>query len=100
MQKTSSEETRRRSELRIINRMKTGCLIQDLRRIDLNNLVTSKEGGSFIIGEVTNPNVSPSVGDASLVIEGEEFAGDVVRYTGSQVVFEPSSFDEIAKKFA
>ena len=100
MQKTSSEETRRRSELRIINSMKTGCLIQDLRRIDLNNLVTSKEGGSFIIGEVTNPNVSPSVGDASLVIEGEEFAGDVVRYTGSQVVFEPRSFEEIAKKFA
>ena len=57
--------------------MKTGCLIQDLRRIDLNNLVTSKEGGSFIIGEVTNPNVSPSVGDASLVIEGEEFAGRI-----------------------
>ena len=39
-------------------------------------------------------------GDASLVIEGEEFAGDVVRYTGSQVVFEPRSFEEIAKKFA
>jgi hypothetical protein len=80
--------------------MKTGCLIQDLRRIDLNNLVATKEGGSFIMGEVTNPNVSPSVGDASLVIEGEEFPGDVVRFTGSQVVFEPSSFDEIAKKLA
>ena len=80
--------------------MKNGCLIQDLRRIDLNNLVTSKEGGLFIIGEVTNPNVSPSVGDASLVVEGEEFPGVVVRYTGSQVVFEPSGFDEIARKLA
>jgi hypothetical protein len=100
MEKSSPEETRGPSELRIIDSMKNGCLIQDLRRIDLNNLVTSKEGGSFVIGEVTNPNVSPSVGDASLVIDGEEFAGDVVRYTGSQVVFEPSSFDEIAKKFA
>jgi hypothetical protein len=80
--------------------MKTGCLIQDLRRIDLNNLVAKKEGGSFIVGDVANPNVSPSVGDASLVIEGEEFPGDVVRYTGSQVIFESNSFDEIAKKLA
>jgi hypothetical protein len=78
--------------------MKTGCLIQDLRRIDLTKLAATQEGGSFITGEVVNPNVSPSLGDASLVIDGEEFAGNVVRYTGSQVVFESDSFDEIARK--
>ena len=78
--------------------MKTGCLIQDLRRIDLTKLAATQEDGSFITGEVVNPNVSPSLGDASLVIDGEEFAGNVVRYTGSQVVFESDSFDEIARK--
>jgi hypothetical protein len=80
--------------------MKTGCLIQDLRRIDLTNLVATQEGGSFITGDVVNANASPSPGDASLVIEGEEFAGNVVRYTGSQVVFESDSFEEIAKKLS
>ena len=52
----------------------------------MKNLIAKREGGSFITGDVTNQQVSPSVGDASLVIEGEEFAGDVVRYTESQVL--------------
>lgn len=80
--------------------MKTGCLIQDLRRIDLKNLVATREDGLLIIGEVASQNVSPSLGDASLVIEGEEFAGNVVRYTGSQIMFESDRFEEIAKKLA
>ena len=79
--------------------MKTGYLIQDARRIELKNLIAKREGGSFISG-VTNQHVSPSVGDASLVIEGEEFAGDVVRYTESQVVFESGRFEEIEKKLS
>jgi hypothetical protein len=38
--------------------------------------------------------------DASLVIEGKEFAGNVVRYAGSQVIFESGRFEEIAKKLS
>jgi hypothetical protein len=48
----------------------------------------------------SSQNVSLSVGDASLVIEGEEFAGNVVRYTESQVIFESGRFEEIAKKLS
>jgi hypothetical protein len=80
--------------------MKTGYLIQDVRRIELKNLNANREDGSFIIGDVANQHVSPSVGDASLVIEGEEFAGDVVRYTESQVFFESGRFEEIEKKLS
>ncbi len=80
--------------------MKTGYLIQDVRRIELENLTAKLEGGSFITGNVANQHVSPSLGDASLVIEGEEFAGNVFRCTGSQVVFESDRFEEIAKKLS
>ena len=66
----------------------------------MKNLIAKREGGSSISGDVTNQHVSPSVGDASLVIEGEEFAGDVVRYTESQVVFESGRFEEIEKKLS
>jgi hypothetical protein len=89
-----------RLPLRTSNRMKTGYLIQDVRRIELKNLIAKREGGSFITGDVANQQVSPSVGDASLVIEGEEFAGNVVRYTESQVIFESGRFEEIAKKLS
>jgi guanylate kinase len=92
--------TRDRFALRNLNSMKTGYLIQDVRRIELGNLTAKREGGSFITGDVANQNVSPSVGDASLVIDGEEFAGNVFRYTGSQVIFESDRFEEIAKKLS
>ena len=48
----------------------------------------------------SSQNVSLSLGDASLVIEGEEFAGNVVRCSGSQVIFESDRFEEIAKKLS
>jgi hypothetical protein len=80
--------------------MKTGYLIQDVRRIELKNLIAKRDGGSFITGDVADQRISPSVGDASLVIEGEEFAGNVVRYTGSQVIFESDRFEELAKKLS
>jgi len=80
--------------------MKTGYIIQDVRRIELKNLIAKREGGSFIICDVANQQVSPSVGDASLVIEGKEFAGNVVRYTESQVIFESDRFTEIAEKLS
>jgi hypothetical protein len=92
--------THDRLPLRILNRMKIGYLIQDVRRIELKNLIAKREGGSFITGDVAIEHVSPSVGDASLVIEGEEFAGNVVRYTESQVIFESDRFEEIAKKLS
>jgi hypothetical protein len=79
--------------------MKTGFLIQDLRRIELKNLVANREGRS-ISAELTNQNASPSVGDASLVIDGEEFAGNVARFTESKVDFESDRFEEIAKKIS
>jgi hypothetical protein len=78
--------------------MKTGYLIQDVRRIELKNLNANREDGSFIIGDVANQHVSPSVGDASLVIEGKEFAGTVVRHTESQVIFESDRFKEVEQK--
>ena len=80
--------------------MKTGYLIQDVRRIELENLTAKSEGGAFVTGDVANQHASPSVGDASLVIEGEEFAGNVFRCTGSQVIFESDRFAEIAEKIA
>ena len=80
--------------------MKTGYIIQDVRRIELKNLIAKREGGSFIICDVASQQVSPSVGDASLVIEGKEFAGNVVRYTESQVIFESDRFTEIAEKLS
>ena len=78
--------------------MKTGYIIQDVRRIELKNLIAKREGDSLIIGDVVNQQVSPSVGDASLVIEGKEFAGNVVNYTESQVTFESDRFKEITEK--
>ena len=91
---------RDRRPLRTLNSMKTGYLIQDVRRIELKNLIAKRDGGSFITGDVADEHASPSVGDASLVIEGEEFAGNVVRYTGSQVIFESDRFEELAKKLS
>jgi hypothetical protein len=40
------------------------------------------------------------MGDASLVIDREEFGGNVVRYTESQITFESDSFEEIEKKLS
>ena len=80
--------------------MKSGCLIQDLRRIELKNLVANREDRSCIRADLAVQNVSPSFGDASLVIEGEEFAGNVSRFTESQVDFESERFEEIAKKLS
>jgi hypothetical protein len=42
----------------------------------------------------SSQNVSRSLVDASLVIEGEEFAGNIVHYAGSQVIFESGRFEE------
>jgi hypothetical protein len=78
--------------------MKTSCLIQDLRRIELKNLVANREGRSYISADFAGQNASPSFGDASLVVEGEEFAGNVARFTESQVQFESDRFEEIAQK--
>ena len=44
--------------------------------------------------------IFPFLRDASLVIDGEEFAGNVVRYTESQVIFESDRFEEIEKKLS
>lgn len=86
--------------LRTLDGMKTGYIIQDVRRIELRNLIAKREGGSFIIGDVANQQVSPSIGDASLVIEGNEFAGNVVSHTESQVIFESDHFTEIAERLS
>jgi hypothetical protein len=80
--------------------MKTACLIQDLRRMELKNLIARREGEPCIIADRADMSVTPSVGDASLVIDGEEFAGNVVRFTESHVTFEPESFEEIEKKIS
>jgi hypothetical protein len=73
----SSEDTRYHSQLRTLNGMKTGCLILDVRRVDLSDLAATRQRGSFIVGDTANEHVSPSRGDASLVVGGEECVGDV-----------------------
>jgi hypothetical protein len=35
-----------------------------------------------------------------LIVEGEEFAGNVVRGSGSQVIFESDRFEEMAGKLS
>jgi len=40
--------------------MKTGCLIQDVRRVDLSDLAATRQGGSFIGGDIANENVAQS----------------------------------------
>ncbi len=80
--------------------MKTACLIQDLRRIELKNLIARREGGPCITAERADQNATPSIGDAALVVDGEEFAGNVARFTESHVTFESDLFDEIEKKLS
>jgi hypothetical protein len=86
--------------LRTLNSMKIACLIQDTRWVELKNLIATREGGSCITADLADQNVSPNIGDACLVIDGEEFAGNVVRHTESQVIFESDRFEEIAKRLS
>jgi len=80
--------------------MKIACLIQDTRWVELKNLIATREGGSCITADRADQNVLLNIGDACLVIDGEEFAGNVVRHTESQVIFESDRFEEIAKKLS
>ena len=80
--------------------MKIACLIQDIRWVELKNLIATREGVSCITADLADRNVLPNIGDASLVIDGEEFAGNVVRRTESQVIFESVCFEEIARKLS
>jgi hypothetical protein len=80
--------------------MKIACLIQDTRWVELKNLTAKREAGPCITADLVDQNVSLNIGDASLVIDGEEFAGNVVRHTDSQVIFESDCFEEIAKKLS
>ena len=40
--------------LRTLNSMKTGYLIQDVRRVELKNLIAKRGGGSFITGDLAD----------------------------------------------
>jgi hypothetical protein len=80
--------------------MKIACLIQDTCWIELKNLIATREDGSRITADLADQNVSLNIGDACLVIDGEEFAGNVVRHTESQVIFESARFEEIAKRLS
>ncbi|HEY5707580.1 MAG TPA: hypothetical protein VIS96_18625 [Terrimicrobiaceae bacterium] len=80
--------------------MKNACLIQDVRRVELTNLVSKGGGPPCIAGDLADQHVSPSLGDASLVIDGEEFAGNVVQCTEHQIIFEPARYEEVAKKIS
>ena len=80
--------------------MKSACLIQDTRWVDLKNLIATREGGSCITADLADQNISLNIGNASLVVDGEEFGGNVVCHTESQVIFESDRFEEIAKKLS
>jgi hypothetical protein len=79
--------------------MKVACLIQGDSWVALNNLLAPHNGASIITADLADQNVSPKIGDASLVIDGEEFGADVVAYTESRIIFKAEHSDEIAKNF-
>jgi hypothetical protein len=78
--------------------IKIACLIQDTCCVELKNVIAARESGSCITADLADQNISLNIGNASLVIDGEEFSGNVVRHTDSQVIFESDRFEEIAKK--
>ena len=53
----------------------------------LKNLLASHNGASIVTANLADQNVSPKIGDASLVIDGEEFVAHVVAHTESQKNF-------------
>ena len=74
------------------------CLIQGDSWVPLKNLLASHNGASIVTANLADQNVSPKIGDASLVIDGEEFVAHVVAHTKSRIIFEADRFDEIAEK--
>jgi hypothetical protein len=86
--------------LRIINTMQVACLIQDFGWVELKNLIAKRDGVSSITADLADENVSPRIGSADLIIDGEEFAGNVVRHTDSKVIFQSDRFEEIAEKLS
>ena len=79
--------------------MRVACLIQGDSWIALNNLLGPHNGASIITAELADQNFYFKIGDASLVIDGEEFAAHVVAHTDSRIIFKAARFDEIAKNF-
>ena len=80
--------------------MRVACLIQGDSWVALKNLLASHNGASIVTADLADQNVSPKIGDASLVIDGEEFVAHVVAHTESRIIFEADRFDEIAEKLS
>jgi hypothetical protein len=80
--------------------MRVACLIQGDSWVALNNLLATHNGASMITADLADQNVSPKIGDASLVIDGEEFAAHVVAHTESRIIFKAEHSDEIARKLS
>jgi hypothetical protein len=80
--------------------MRVACLIQGDSWVALNNLLAPHNGASIITADLADQNVSLKIGDASLVIDGEEFVAHVVAHTESRIIFKVEHSDEIAKKLS
>jgi hypothetical protein len=76
--------------------MRVACLIQGDKWVALNNLFAPQGGASSIAAELADQNFSPEIGNASLVVDGEEFAAHVVSHSESRIVLEADG--EIEKK--
>ena len=71
--------------------MNAGCLIQGARKIDFRNLSAAAEA---ITGEIP-PEALLEPGDASLVLDGREFAGNVTAIEGQKVTFRPAESGQV-----
>jgi hypothetical protein len=80
--------------------MRVACLIQGDSWVALNNLLAPHNGASLMTADLADQNVSPKIGDAILVIDGEEFAAYLVALTESRIIFEADRSDEIAEKLS
>jgi hypothetical protein len=78
--------------------MRVACLIQGDKWVALNNLFAPQGGASSIAAELADQNFSPEIGNASLVVDGEEFAAHVVSHSESRIVLEADG--EIEKKLS
>jgi hypothetical protein len=80
--------------------MRVACLIQGDSWVALNNLLAPDNGVSNLTADLADQNVSPKIGDAILVIDGEEFAVHVVALIESGIIFEADRSNEIAEKLS
>jgi hypothetical protein len=79
--------------------MRVACLIQGDSWVALNKLLATHNGASMITADLADQNVSLEIGDASLVLDGEQFAAHVVAQTNRELSSRPSTPMRLQKNF-